>query len=112
MVIAQDPLPGGEDLLVQGDSPVQVPRLPVGVGEVVAGGQRPGVVVAQDPLAVGEDLLVQRDGAAQVPRGLVAPARLFREARVSGWSSPRTRCRSARACSYSGMARPRSPAAW
>ena len=29
---------------------------------------------------------------------------------MSGWSAPSTRSRSARACSYSGMARPRSPA--
>ena len=41
-----------------------------------------------------------------------ALARLLRTASVSGWSSPSTRRQSVSVCSYSGMARPRSPAAW
>ena len=35
---------------------------------------------------------------------------MFRAVRVWGWSAPSTRAQSARACSNSGMARPRSPA--
>jgi hypothetical protein len=50
---------------------VQPPGVPVGGGEVVAGGQGVGVGVAQDPLAVGEGALVQRDGLVQPPGGLV-----------------------------------------
>ena len=44
------------------------PADPVGVGEVVPGGQGVGVVGAQDPLAVGEGLLEQRDRLVQPPR--------------------------------------------
>jgi hypothetical protein len=44
------------------------------------------------------------------PGSLRAAARFRREARVSGWSLPRTRCRSARTCSNNGMARFSSPA--
>ena len=39
-----------------------------------------------------------------------AAARLFRNARVCGWSGPRTRSASARACWYSGIASERRPA--
>ena len=44
------------------------PGRPVGVGEVVPGGQGVGVVGAEDPLAVGEGLLEQRDRLGQVAR--------------------------------------------
>ena len=40
---------------------------PVGVSEVVAGGQGERVGLAQDPLAVGEGALEQRDGLGQPP---------------------------------------------
>ena len=66
MVLAEHPPPVGEGLLVQRDGPAQIPRLLVGVGEVVAGGQRVRVVLAQHPPPVGEGLLVQRDGPAQI----------------------------------------------
>ena len=54
-----------------GIASAEAPRRPVGVGEVVAGGQGVGVVGAQHPLAVGEGPLEQRDRLGQAPRRLV-----------------------------------------
>src|SRR5215471_3307171 len=49
----------------------QPPGVPVGGGDVVAGGQGAGVGLAQDALAVGEGALEQRDGLGQPPSGPV-----------------------------------------
>ena len=71
-----------------------------------------GVVLAQHPDRLGEGLLVQRDGPAQVSRRLVG----VREVAAGGQRGrvvlAQHPAESARACSCSGMARPRSPAAW
>ena len=112
VVRAQDPLAVGQGPLVQRDRLGGPARVPVGDGEVVPGGQGVGVVRAQDPLAVGQGPLVQRDRLGGPARGPVGEARLFREARVSGWSGPRTRSRSARVRSCSGIASAARPAAW
>ena len=112
VVGAQDLLVFGEGALVQRDGLAQPSGRLVGAGKVVAGGQGAGVGVAQDPLAVGEGALEQRDGLGQPSGRLVGAARLSREVRVSGWASPRTRSRSARVRSNSGMASPSRPAAW
>ncbi len=61
VVLAEDAHKIGEGLLVQRDGPAQVPRVLVGVGEVVAGGEGLGVVLAEDPHEIGEGLLVQGD---------------------------------------------------
>ena len=53
---------------------MQVPRVLIGGGEVITGGQSVGVVLAQDPLPGGEGLLVQGDGPTQVPCALVTGA--------------------------------------
>ena len=80
----------------RGDGPGRVPGLAPPVGEVVAGGQGVGVVGAQDPQLVGEQLRRTRStapaGSPACPR---QRARLLRVVRVSGWSGPRTRSRSA-----------------
>ena len=64
MVFAEDPLPVGENLLQQRNSPGQVPGSFVGSGEVAASGWRAGVVFAEYSHVIGEGLVVQGDGAA------------------------------------------------
>jgi len=49
VVLAEDPHAVGEDLLVQGDGPAQVPRQFVGAGEVVAGAQGLGAAPEASP---------------------------------------------------------------
>ena len=71
MVGAEHPLAVGKGLLGERDRPGQLPRRLVGAGEVVAGGERAGVVGAEHPLAVGEGLLEERDRPYHIPRRVV-----------------------------------------
>ena len=61
MVGAQQPLPVGQGLLVQGDRLGGAARGLVGDGEVVPRGQGVGVVGAQQPHLIGEQRLADQD---------------------------------------------------
>ena len=65
---SQDLLGVGEGALQERDNLIQPPRVPVGEGEVVAGGQGVWVGRSQDLLGVDEGALQERDGLVQPPR--------------------------------------------
>jgi hypothetical protein len=77
---AEDAFAASERLLVEFDGAGEVAGGLVGVGEVVAAGERVGVVGAEDAFAVGERLLVEGDGAF---RGRRRPGR--RRRGCCGW---------------------------
>jgi hypothetical protein len=54
--------------------------------EVVAEGERVGVVGAGDPLAIGQGLLEQREWPCQIPGRLVHAGEIVPEASALGWS--------------------------
>ncbi len=58
MVVAQDTGAVGQDLLVQGDGLIEATGMHVCACEVVAEGERVGVVCTQDPDVVGQKVLV------------------------------------------------------
>ena len=71
-----------------------------------------GVVLAEDPHAVGEGLLVQGDGPAQVPRSLVGGGEVVAGGQGVGVVLAQDPHAVGEGLLDSGMARPRSPAAW
>lgn len=66
MGLAQDPLAVGEGALVQGDRLIGAARGLVGDGEVVAGGQRVGVIGAKGPVPINDQPLAEHDGLRRV----------------------------------------------
>ena len=102
VVRTQDATAAGEGVLVEGAGLLVLTQRGQPDGEVVGRGEGVGVVLAQDPAAAGEGVLVERRGPAACSPSRARPtARLLAEARVSGWSSPRTRRRRVRVSSSS-----------
>ena len=62
VVVAQDPAPAAEGVLVQVAGGLHLPQRAQVVGEVIGGGQGVGVVVAQDPAVTVQGVLVQVAG--------------------------------------------------
>jgi hypothetical protein len=62
VVGTEDTLGVGECLLIQRNSLPDAARGQIGIGEVVAGDQRVGVVAVENSLPVSERLLKQGDG--------------------------------------------------
>ena len=71
MVGAEDAGHVRQEVLVHVDGRGELPRLLVGVGEVVARGECVGVVGAEDAGVVGQEVLVHVDGRGEVPGLLV-----------------------------------------
>ena len=84
-------------------------------GEDEGGGQGVGVVLAQDAAAAGQGVFGRSRAAWCSPTQPRMMARLWAEARVSGWSSPRTRRRrrarvSSSSCTWALLGSPAIPA--
>ena len=107
VVRAQHPLEGGQGLLVQRIASAARPAARMR-RRGCPRAQGVGVVRPLRPLPDGHGPLVQRDRLRGPARRRAGVARLFREVRVSGWSGPSTRSRSARVRSSRGS--PRRPA--
>ena len=106
VVLAQDAAAAGQGIFGQLPGRLLLADPAQAHDEVVGGGQGVGVVLAQDAAAAGQGVFAQLPGRLVLLTARRLMARPWAEARVSGWSSPRTRRRRARVSS------PSSRAAW
>ena len=81
---AQHPLAVGQIALNTVFAPASRPASPQARGEMVAGGQGVGVIGAQHPLLSARSRSTRCSPRAVGPLRRAGPARLLREARVSG----------------------------